>query len=189
LQIVERIGYSQFNPEDVAYMILLFAAILILCTAGLGALHYLTRLNRVRAIAAGKTVTAFPPPHRYEPMVRLLSSEDAAAVAGNAVLARRLKKERVQIFRGYLKSLSSDYGCLLAAVRLSMVNSAIDRPDLAAALARNQTLFALAICRMEYRLLLTVLGIGTLDVTGLVKAISALQSQLRVFEPAMSAAA
>ena len=170
-------------------MTLLFIAILILCTVGLLGLHYFTRLNRLSTIAAARTVTAVPPRNRYEPMIRLLSSEDAALVAANPALARRLKKQRIEIFRGYLKNLSSDYGCLLAALRLSIVNSAMDRPDLSAALAKNQTLFAMAICRIEYRLLLTRLGVGTVDVTGLVEAISALQSQLRVFEPAMAAAA
>ena len=165
-------------------MILLFTAILSLVIFGLLALHYLTRLSRMKVIS--QSGAAFPPSNRYQPMLRLLSADDEALLAGNKVLVRKFRKQRVEIFRGYLSSLSTDYGKLLSAVRESMAQSNVDRPDLAAALVRNQTLFALAVCRIEYRLLMTSLGLGSVDVSGLVEAISTLQTQLQVFNPALA---
>ena len=98
-------------------------------------------------------------PDRYRPMSRLLSLEDTELISDPA-LRRKLRIQRRDIFRGYLLSLTRDYGKLLGEVRLIMAQSGIDRPDLAKALIRNQVLFSLARCRIEFRLGLYALGIG-----------------------------
>lgn len=171
-------------------MTLLFLIILMFGIAGLFGVHYLTRLNRLNAIAASHDGECLPPANRYKPMLRLLSESDESLLARDADLLRRFRKQRMEIFRGYLATLTADYGKMLGAIRTSMVASGVDRPDLAAALLKNRTYFALAICRIEYRLLLTQFGIGSVDVSGLVEAVTALQSQLQVFTPvAMGATA
>jgi hypothetical protein len=117
-------------------------------------------------------------------MVRLLSDEDAAFVSTHKAIARKLRTDRRKIFRGYLNCLTKDYARLLNGVRLAMVRSGVDRPDLAHALAKNQILFAFALCRIEYRLLLHQVGIGKVDVSGLVDAIDALRTQVSFLAPA-----
>lgn len=171
-------------------MTFVFATILALGASGLLALHYLTRLRRIEAFAANRAGLVFPPANRYRPMLRLLSENDEALLSSNKSLLRKFRKQRQEIFRGYLINLSSDYGNMLAAIRGSMVASGIDRPDLAAALVRNRSLFALAICRIEYRLLLNRMGLGSaVDVSGLVEAVSALQAQMQIFSSSYSSAA
>jgi hypothetical protein len=86
-----------------------------------------------------------------------------------------------------LVSLSDDYSAVLAGIRSAMVNSDTDRPDLAAALLKNQSFFAFAMCRIEYRLFLVRFGIGSVDLSQLVEGISALQAQARMLNPAMAA--
>jgi hypothetical protein len=172
-------------------MILLFVTTLFLIIAGLGALHFYTRFRRLEAFTSAVAVTAAPAllsaPNRYQPMLRLLSPEDDDLVSANKSLAKNLKKQRIQIFREYLSCLSGDYGRLLAGLRWAMVNSGVDRPDLAAAIAKNETMFALALCRVEYRLFLHSLGLSTVDVSALVESIGVLRNQVSAFNPTMTA--
>jgi len=123
---------------------------------------------------------------RYRPMVRLLSDEDIEFVAGNKIAVRTLRSERRKLFRRYLACLTKDYARLLAGIRMVMVQSGVDRPDLANALAKNRVLFALAICRVEYRLALHAAGIGTVDISGLVDAFDTLREQVGRFATAPS---
>jgi hypothetical protein len=172
-------------------MTLLFVTTLFFIVAGLGALHFYTRFRRLETFTSGAAASAapalLPTSGRYQPMLRLLSPEDEALVATNKTLAKKLKKQRIQIFREYLSCLSGDYGRLLAGVRSAMVSSGVDRPDLAAAVAKNEAMFALALCRVEYRLFLHSLGLSTVDVSGLVESIASLRNQVSAFNPAMSA--
>lgn len=127
--------------------------------------------------AADQTVDA----DRYRPMLRLLSVDDAELTA-DPVLRRKLRTQRSDLFREYLRSLTADYGKLLASVRLIMIQSGCDRPDLAKALVKNRVLFAVALCRIDFRLLLYGLGIGKaealrVDVLHLVDAVNILRNQ------------
>jgi len=126
--------------------------------------------------------------NRYQPMLRLLSEDDVRFVSGNRVLSKKLRAQRQDIFKGYLRCLTKDYGKLLAGVRLAMVNSGVDRPDLARALAKNKILFAWALCRIELRLSLYSLGLAKVDVSGLVEAMDALRGQVSFLAPASLAA-
>ncbi|MDQ1471416.1 MAG: hypothetical protein QOJ99_2896 [Bryobacterales bacterium] len=172
-------------------MTLVFVTTLFFIVAGLGVLHFYTRFHRLEAFTSSVRTPAapalLPTSNRYQPMLRLLSPDDEVLVSANRSLAKKLKKQRMQIFREYLSCLSADYGRLLAGVRSAMASSGIDRPDLAAAVAKNEALFALALCRVEYRLFLHSLGLSTVDVSGLVESIAVLRSQVSAFNPAMSA--
>jgi len=125
---------------------------------------------------------------RYRPMLRLLSSDDLSMAAGNPKLYKALRAERQKLFRNYLTCLTKEYGRLLAGLRQVMVQSRIDRPDLARALAKNRILFALAICRIEVRLSLFSLGIGTVDISGVVEAFDRMRSSAAALASVPSAA-
>ena len=56
----------------------------------------------------------------------------------------------------------------------------MDRPDLAQALAKNRVLFVMAVCKVEMRLTLHAVGVGKVDISGLVDALEALRSQVNV---------
>src|SRR5580693_9260893 len=98
--------------------------------------------SRMRALAAPET-TALPvvSADRYRPMLRLLSDEDLNFVPAKSGLRRSLRARRRELFRSYLRCLARDYAHLLAGVRAVMVQSGMDRPELAHALAKNRTLF------------------------------------------------
>jgi hypothetical protein len=152
-------------------------------------LGYLTWriLSRVGLPAQPPSGVARLSAQRYRPMLRLLSDEDLEFVAANNALRRTLKSDRRKLFRSYLRCLTRDYGYLLAGIRSSMAGSEADRPDLARALAKNRALFALAVYKVEVRLALHSLGVGTVDISGLVEAFEGLRAQVNVLSAAAAA--
>jgi hypothetical protein len=119
---------------------------------------------------------------RYRPMYRLLDESDCGFVSagfpGSSTL-RRFRAERRSLFRVYLRNLGADHGRIVGAIRDLLVQSQMDRPDLAKALYRCQFMFALAMISVEFKLQLHALGIGTVDVRALVAAVEGLQLQLQ----------
>jgi hypothetical protein len=166
-------------------MISSIAEMVGLVAAGGFAVQFTTRLRALGAGNSGCKTSGTPVnvAGRYRPMLRLLSEEDLAFVASHPKLARALRTERQKLFRSYLRCLTKEYGRLLAGIRMVMVQSRVDRPDLARALAKNRMMFALAICRIEYRLTMQSMGIGTVDISGVVEAFD----RLRESAVAMSA--
>ncbi len=132
---------------------------------------------RVKMLSSprGASPATLPDADRYRPMLRLLSEEDIRLPGLRPVALKRLRERRRDLFRGYLRCLTKDYVRILAEVRRIMVESGVDRPDLAKALARNRMQFALALCRIEIRLRMHALGIGNVDVSGLVEALEAMR--------------
>jgi hypothetical protein len=138
-------------------------------------------LSRVRLPAARSSSGALRvSADRYRPMLRLLSEEDLGFVAANKALHRTLMSGRRKLFRSYLRCLTRDYGYLLAGVRSAMAGSSEDRPELARALAKNRALFAFAVYKVEVRLAMHTLGVGTVDISGLVEAFEGLRAQVNV---------
>ena len=105
---------------------------------------------------------------RYRPMERLLSEEDyrflASQVGFDKKMLRKIRSERRKVFRGYLAGLSRDFSLVGAALRLMMMYSAQDRPDLAGILYKQQALFAFGMLGVQWRLVLHACGLGTVDV-------------------------
>ncbi len=70
-----------------------------------------------------------------------------------------------------------------------MMYSAQDRPELAGILYKQQALFALGMLAVQWRLVLHTCGVGTVDVSGLVRAMESMRMELRLMIPAEGAAA
>ena len=159
---------------------------------GLAAVIAITSLflSRLRMLKSGAAAGGqMPLAARYRPMIRLLQEEEFAFACGNRQLVRRMQRQRRQIFRSYLRCLAKDYGHLLTGIRLIMVQSPVDRPELAITLLRSQTSFTLSLCRIELRLWLFVPGLRNVDVSGLLGAVEALRAtQAALLSPALSAA-
>jgi hypothetical protein len=83
------------------------------------------------------------------------------------------------LFRVYLRNLGADHARIVGAIRDLLVQSQLDRPDLAKALFRCQLMFALAMISVEFKLQLHAVGIGTVDVRSLIAAVEGLQLQLQ----------
>jgi hypothetical protein len=158
-------------------MFFLFIVATLLIIFGF-ALQFLVKMRSLGSRTVGE-IPVFGA-DRYRPMLRLLSDDDLAFVSADSKLHRTLRARRRDLFRGYLRCLTRDYARLLAGVRQAMVHSEVDRPDLARALARNRALFAIAICKVEFRLALHATGVGSVDISGLVDALEALRSTVSV---------
>ncbi len=120
---------------------------------------------------------------KYRPMERLFLEEDydflAAQPGFHPKIYRKLQAERRRVFRHYLRCLRRDFDRLFNAAKLLMVNAPSDRPDLASALVKQRLGFQFAMFNVELRLLLQGMGIGTVDVRGLVDAVEGMREQFR----------
>jgi hypothetical protein len=119
---------------------------------------------------------------RYRPMGRLLQACDFRRLQDHPAISRktlrRFRASRVRAFRGYLDCLSADYSRVSQSVKLLMVQSAKDRPDLATLLVRHRMVFTLHLMIVEGRLALYTMGVGTVEAGHLVTALASMRFQL-----------
>jgi hypothetical protein len=125
---------------------------------------------------------------RYRPMARLLDGGDVEFLRSQPGFTPRmldkLRRQRRQIFRGYLRCLQGDFGRVCSAIKLVMLQSQHDRPDLATALIRHQFTFACGMLLVHCRLTLYSWGICSVDVARLVKSFDKMRLELRTLVPA-----
>ena len=125
---------------------------------------------------------------RYRPMMRLLDSDDIEFLRSQPgytpQMESRLRAQRCQIFRGYLRCLNLDFQRVATALKVVMTQSEHDRPDLAAALIHHQLQFALGMQMVRCRLLLYQLGVGRVDVTSLLRTFDLMRIELGSMVPA-----
>jgi hypothetical protein len=130
---------------------------------------------------------------RYRPMMRLLDGKDLEFLTSQPGftphMAARIRRQRCQIFRGYLRCLSNDFRRVSAAVQLIMLHSRHDRPDLAGILLRHQLAFGFGMLSVQCRLHLYRWGLCTVDVAGLVRIFEAVRLELRCMVPSAFPAA
>lgn len=120
----------------------------------------------------------------YKPLERLFSEDDFEFLASQSgyrpEMTRRLRKERKQIFRGYLKELVTDFNRLYNMATIAMIYSPEDRPGVASTLWKHRITFYFAVCAIECRLLF---GIRLASVADLVNAVEQMRQQARLFLP------
>ena len=125
---------------------------------------------------------------RYRPMMRLLDSRDIEYLLGQPGftprMAARLRAQRCQIFRGYLRSLSADFDRVCAAIKILLLESRQDRPELASVLMQHQFMFASRMLLVQVHVFFYRWGLCSVDVTGLVKIFDRTQLELRKLVPA-----
>jgi hypothetical protein len=72
---------------------------------------------------------------RYRPMSRLLDQEDLhflrAQPGFTPKMAAAFRSQRCRVFRGYLRQMEDDFKRICMALKILMVQSEYDRPDLA----------------------------------------------------------
>ncbi|MDQ6664981.1 MAG: hypothetical protein M3Z23_11375 [Acidobacteriota bacterium] len=162
-------------------MILISAALIVclaVCFLSAVLLSKLHPRGELQPIAPGdfRMVT------RYGPMERLLEEADCRFLASHPAVGRKvaakMRTHRREIFRGYLNCLSKDYARICASIRLIMLQSGIDRPDLAKALLRNRLIFTAALAGVEFRLAMHACGWGTVEVRQLVASLEGMRQQL-----------
>ncbi len=125
---------------------------------------------------------------RYRPMLRMLDTGDVAFLRSQPGftpnMAIKLRKQRTHVFRGYLRSLEADFGRVCSAIKIVMLQSQHDRPELAEALLRQQVTFACAMLSVRVHLCLYSLGMGGVEVSKIVQIFESMRLELRTMVPA-----
>ena len=120
---------------------------------------------------------------RYRPMMRLLDSRDIEFLRSQAgftpKMESRMRAQRCQIYRGYLQCLNMDFQRVCTALKLVLVQSEQDRPDLSSILLHNQILFATGLVAVQFRLMLYGWGICTVDADGLMRIFDGMAFELQ----------
>jgi hypothetical protein len=128
---------------------------------------------------------------RYRPMMRLLDGGDLEFLRSQPGftprMATKLRVQRCQIFRGYLRCLNGDFQRVCAAMKVLMLQSRHDRPDLAGVLLQHQAMFAWGMAMVYSRLFLYRWGVCGVDVTSLVRIFDLMRLELRSLVPATQA--
>jgi hypothetical protein len=125
---------------------------------------------------------------RYRPAMRLLDSRDIEFLRSQAgftpKMEAKLRAQRCQIFRGYLRCLDMDFQRVCMALKLVLLHSEQDRPDLSALLVHHRIMFATGLLAARFRLFLYRCGICTVDVTSLLRIFDVMRIELRTLVPA-----
>ena len=130
---------------------------------------------------------------QYRPMMRLLGQEDLLFLRQQPgftpQMEARFRIQRCSIFRAYLRDLNADFKGICTAIKVFMVQSNVDRPDIASALLRNQLSFAALKMKIQVQLVVFRFGLGAVDISGLVTLFDGMRIELGTLVPAESLAA
>ena len=127
----------------------------------------------------------------YRPLNRLLDPADFEYLRARGVSEAsiaKLRAERRKIYRLCLRSLAHDFNQVYRCVNLVLIQSRIDRPELAAELAKQKLTFYRNLLKVEFRLTLHACGVERMPVIDLLQPFEALQAQLRQLAVAGAAA-
>ena len=163
---------------------LVFFVICVLCTALVFVTRILRKLYRNTSVEELTTEWAesFSVSY-YAPMVGLLSDEDFKFLARQPgfdfALRRKLRRERLEIFRGYLRKLVADFNRLHLAIRLSIARQSEDHSHLVAQLVWLKIRFSISLLRVEASYLLCWMGVRTIHVGSLVSYLEEMSARLQ----------
>lgn len=118
----------------------------------------------------------------YEPMQDLLAQEDFRFLSRQPgfdfSLYRKLRRERLHIFRQYLNQLVNDFNRLHRLARVLVAHNTGDRSDVAAKLVWLKFRFALTLVRTEANYQLCCFGLRYLAVRPLIFQLNEMYAQL-----------
>lgn len=124
---------------------------------------------------------------RYRPMLRLLEEADFRFLRAQKdftpTMEKGLRAQRVEVFRGYLNMLESDFKRVCMALKMILVESDCDRPDVASALLLRQLTFACGVLNVEFRLFLFRWDIAYVDASELVAIFDGMRLELKTLLP------
>jgi hypothetical protein len=129
---------------------------------------------------------------RYRPMFRLLEDDDIRFLrsqpGASPALVNRLRRQRYQVFQGYLSSLQRDFQQACETLIHLAIHSHTDRQDIVRALVVSQAKFSLGVFRVRCRLVLYRWDVGQEPVARLVRLFEGLQLELLALTPETDAA-
>jgi len=101
---------------------------------------------------------------------------------------KKLRTERRKIYWLCLRSLAQDFNRVYRCINLILIQSPVDRPELAALLAKQKVTFYRNLVMVEFRLGLYACGVERMPVIDLLQPLEALQAQLNQLAMAGAAA-
>jgi hypothetical protein len=131
----------------------------------------------------------------YRPMERLLDEDDIAFLKSQPGfepgMEKVLRSQRRKVFRMYLRNLGRDFNRLHFALRLMALHGPQDNPELAKTLVKQKVLFFVGFLAVRMKLEAYALGVGTVDVRGLVATLDTMRAELNsmLTSPVASSAA
>lgn len=161
--------------------ILLAAAVFILLTIGF-TLVFARLISRDRIDVLADDLESILSPTRYRPMERLLAEADQKLLeaVGDLGLQRKFRRVRVRICRGYMQQLSDDFTKICKAIKVLLVTSKQDRPELAGSLMKEQVIFIFAMMAVEMKLLFYSAGVSTVDISAVTQSLDSVRAQLQL---------
>jgi hypothetical protein len=122
-------------------------------------------------------------PARYRLMERLLEEANEKCLAsqsdGGADVEKKFRNLRIKIFRGYMQQLSDDFNHIHKVLKGQLVQSDVERPDVAGRLMKQQFLFAFSMMRIELKLMLYGWGWRGMDVRSVTESLDRMRNQLQ----------
>jgi hypothetical protein len=161
--------------------VVILAAIVccLLLIAGFGVLFTKLLSAREDTFSAQESFS----PECYRPMGRLLDEADGKFISSHSSCTRQIKKnfrkQRIGIFRAYLRALSQDFHRVCKALKLYMVACKVDRSDLAAVVMKEQFRFAASMVYVEFTLMVFATGWSGVDASRLIRAVDAMRDRMQ----------
>lgn len=129
---------------------------------------------------------------RYLPMLHLLDDSDIRHLRTQPgfrpEIERTLRAQRCRAFRGYLRTLDTDFIRICAAIKFLMARSHVDRPELARLLLGAQVSFAVRMLAIEVKLWLYCWDLCTVDAHAQVSTFGIMRRILGLLVPSESEA-
>jgi hypothetical protein len=125
------------------------------------------------------------------PLERLLDPTEFAYLRNRGLSKNRIKelrRQRLKLFRLYLRRLTLDFNAVHAALDVTLVNSAEDRPDLARELGKQRLSFYRGLLSVECHLALYAAGIHVAPSLDLIRPLEQLHLHFRQLTPVMEGA-
>lgn len=121
-------------------------------------------------------------PSSYYPMQGLLAQEDFRFLSRqpgfDLSLYKKLRRDRLQIFRQYLRRLVVDFNRLHTAARILLANGQEDQSHLVSQLIWLKVRFSLAVIQAEYSYLLCCIGFRSLAARSMIMRLEEMTAQL-----------
>jgi hypothetical protein len=122
----------------------------------------------------------------YGPMRRLLDPAEFKHLRERGIskdVVNKLRSERRTLYRSYVRSMAQEFNRLHKVLKLLLVNSYSDRPDLATFLTKQTIIFHRNLILVEIRLLLHACGVDAMPEIDLFPSLETLQAQFRQLAP------
>jgi hypothetical protein len=127
-------------------------------------------------------------PSIYLPMQQLMSGEDFAFLSRqpgfDLSLYRKLRRDRLRIFRKYLRRMIVDFNQLHLAARLAIAQAPEDHSALIPALVLLKLRFSVAVLAAEFRCGMCLFGFKTLSARSLLLSLEKLNAQFQAVSSA-----